>query len=218
MPDGPSFGRRSGGKKKKKAATSQRTPAARGDDISRLTAAELRGLLTDRGLPTGGAKPDLLARLEAHIAGATVSPRPQTRRPRAATAAPPTPNVDEMRRAEVERRLQQAGLSSDGTLQQIRATLRGYLDGEAEQIAAVTGFAAASQQFGASPTPAPGRTRQRASAADTSARALQFSPPSTVGSTGSFTSAQASPSNFGAFASPVPQAASPRSARRTSSR
>ena len=215
MPDGPSFGRRSGGKKKKKkAATSQRTPAARGDDISRLTAAELRGLLTDRGLPTGGTKPDLLGRLEAHIAGATVSPRPQTRRPRAATAAPPTPNVDEMRRAEVERRLQQAGLSSDGTLQQIRATLRGYLDGEAEQIAAVTGFAAASQQFGASPTPAPGRTRQRASAADASARALQFSPPSTASSTSSFASVRgASPSNFGAFASPVP-AASPRSARR----
>ena len=113
-----------------------------------------------------------------------VSPRPAAR----PGAFSPGANVDRLDTDEVAQRLQALGLEEKGTARQLRIRLQAHYDAEADRMGEMTGYNAAAQAFGVSPTPAPGRTRSRAAAAGESARNLTFSPADS-GASASFVSA-----------------------------
>ena len=158
-------------------------PPAPETSIYDLKVEELRTLLRDAGLSVEGRKRDLQLRLNQYRSGQLVSPRPAAR----PGAFSPAANVDQLDTDEVAQRLQALGLEEKGTARQLRIRLQAHYDTEADQMGAMTGYTAAAQAFGVSPTPAPGRTRSRAAAGE-SARSLTFSPADS-GASASFVSA-----------------------------
>jgi len=159
-------------------------PPAPETSIYDLKVEELRTLLRDAGLSDDGRKRDLQLRLNQYRSGQLVSPRPAA----APGAFSPGANVDQLDTDEVAQRLQALGLEEKGTARQLRIRLQAHYDAEADRMGEMTGYTAAAQAFGVSPTPAPGRTRSRAAAAGESARNLTFSPADS-GASASFVSA-----------------------------
>ena len=160
-------------------------PPAPAESIYDLKVPELRALLRDAGLSDKGLKAELQERLNQFRSGQLVSPRPAAA-PGAAFS--PAADVSQLETAEVVQRLQALGLDDKGTSRQLRTRLQAHYDEEVEQMGVLTGFTAAAQTFGVSPTPAPGRTRSRAAAAEQGARNLSFSPADS-GASESFVSA-----------------------------
>ena len=161
-------------------------PPAPAESVYDLRVPELRTLLREAGLSDKGLKAELQQRFADYNAGQLVSPRPAAA-PRAAFS--PAADVSQLEKAEVVQRLAALGLDDKGTARQLRIRLQAHYDEESEQMGALTGFTAAAQAFGVSPTPAPRRTRSRASAAGDSARNLSFSPADS-GASASFVSAR----------------------------
>ena len=158
-------------------------PPAPETSIYDLKVEDLRTLLRDAGLSVEGRKRDLQLRLNQYRSGQLVSPRPAAR----PGAFSPAANVDQLDTDEVAQRLQALGLEEKGTARQLRIRLQAHYDAEADRMGEMTGYTAAAQAFGVSPTPAPGRTRSRAAAGE-SARSLTFSPADS-GASASFVSA-----------------------------
>jgi hypothetical protein len=158
-------------------------PPAPETSIYDLKVEDLRTLLRDAGLSVEGRKRDLQLRLNQYRSGQLVSPRPAAR----PGAFSPGANVDQLDTDEVALRLQALGLEEKGTARQLRIRLQAHYDAEADRMGEMTGYTAAAQAFGVSPTPAPGRTRSRAAAGE-SARSLTFSPADS-GASASFVSA-----------------------------
>ena len=158
-------------------------PPAPETSIYDLKVEDLRTLLRDAGLSVEGRKRDLQLRLNQYRSGQLVSPRPAAR----PGAFSPGANVDQLDTDEVALRLQALGLEDKGTARQLRIRLQAHYDAEADRMGEMTGYNAAAQAFGVSPTPAPGRTRSRAAAGE-SERSLTFSPADS-GASASFVSA-----------------------------